>query len=501
MQFITHRDPLAQSGLATALGATGDIAQNLLSIYGNYKTQQQHQKQQDIENKLKQDELALQHDRENRAAGQMDLQNQLAARKYQEDTLTQGLDGTRKQVKTGERTVDAAPDFSVDSKKPDAATPFGAFKLDTSLAPHAAPAQPFKLDLAQPTRTEDVMGAAPVERQTMGAITDPNTGRVLVPERTMDVRYRDEVEADNRRKLMDNEVASGRMMRLSPEQRATIAEQAKTHPGLGIWANSDVIPTAIADDLIRTANTVPKPPDPFETVKPVSGGYLTADGKGNVVFHRTEQDKAAGKGEGGKPLLATEVSKIHDFRSGLGQLSNLLDEAQGTGTAAWALTKTPSWVGQAFGWGNDAKSRQAALDTAKQIIGKAMEGGVLRKEDEIKYKRILPVITDPPDVARNKIKNIVDTMIRDSSLYIEELEAAGRDVSGVSGLVQRSGNEARLAIGGVPTNGAGADPAVEARRNALLTPEERRLGAPGARAQGNAFGLPRVRVDHNSVRR
>jgi len=39
-----------------------------------------------------------------------------------------------------------------------------------------------------------------------------------------------------------------------------------------------------------------------------------------------------------------------------------------------------------------------------------MEGGVLRKEDEIKYRKMLPQITDTPQVARNKIKNVTEML-------------------------------------------------------------------------------------------
>ena len=38
------------------------------------------------------------------------------------------------------------------------------------------------------------------------------------------------------------------------------------------------------------------------------------------------------------------------------------------------------------GWGTDAKKKQALIDRVKQVIGKTLEGGVLRKEDEVKYE-------------------------------------------------------------------------------------------------------------------
>ena len=59
-------------------------------------------------------------------------------------------------------------------------------------------------------------------------------------------------------------------------------------------------------------------------------------------------------------------------------------------------------------YATEAKSLEAQFRAAAQLVGKAMEGGVLRKEDEIKYRKMLPQITDLPDVARNKINNVRD---------------------------------------------------------------------------------------------
>ena len=46
------------------------------------------------------------------------------------------------------------------------------------------------------------------------------------------------------------------------------------------------------------------------------------------------------------------------------------------------------------------------VDTARQVVGKALEGGVLRKEDEDKYKKILPTMQDAPEVAASKLDYI-----------------------------------------------------------------------------------------------
>lgn len=40
------------------------------------------------------------------------------------------------------------------------------------------------------------------------------------------------------------------------------------------------------------------------------------------------------------------------------------------------------------------------------MFGKFIEGGVLRKEDEAKYRRMFPQLDDTPEVAKGKIENV-----------------------------------------------------------------------------------------------
>jgi len=62
---------------------------------------------------------------------------------------------------------------------------------------------------------------------------------------------------------------------------------------------------------------------------------------------------------------------------------------------------------------------QSQIDTVRQTVGKALEGGVLRKEDEEKYKKILPTMSDPKKVAQNKLKQLRAMLSRDYQSYIE----------------------------------------------------------------------------------
>ena len=54
----------------------------------------------------------------------------------------------------------------------------------------------------------------------------------------------------------------------------------------------------------------------------------------------------------------------------------------------------------------EALDLQAQIDLARQVVGKFLEGGVLRKEDEEKYKKILPTMKDTQAVALRKLQNL-----------------------------------------------------------------------------------------------
>jgi hypothetical protein len=81
---------------------------------------------------------------------------------------------------------------------------------------------------------------------------------------------------------------------------------------------------------------------------------------------------------------------------------------------------------------------QAQIDATRQMVGKFLEGGVLRKEDEYKYKRILPTLTDTPEVRKQKI-NIVRDLVQKK--YNENLNSFGQAGYNVSNFNQLQSNQ------------------------------------------------------------
>lgn len=86
-------------------------------------------------------------------------------------------------------------------------------------------------------------------------------------------------------------------------------------------------------------------------------------------------------------------------------------------------------IGQSNPYNTAAQTIDDDLRRAAQTIGKYMEGGVLRKEDEEKYRRMLPQLTDTPDVARNKLEGVTDLLKQKQLDYIDSYARAGYDVS------------------------------------------------------------------------
>jgi hypothetical protein len=141
----------------------------------------------------------------------------------------------------------------------------------------------------------------------------------------------------------------------------------------------------------------------------------------------------------GRPVLSGDANRIAELRSSMDDLKTLRGtiaapgETSGTGAMAKLGAVVPNVVTEMTGFGMAAKSKQAVIDRVKQVIGKALEGGVLRKEDEAKYARILPTIGDPDQVVLTKL-NGLDTAIKQRlEQQIETLAQAGYNVSGFGG--------------------------------------------------------------------
>ena len=73
-----------------------------------------------------------------------------------------------------------------------------------------------------------------------------------------------------------------------------------------------------------------------------------------------------------------------------------------------------------------SKRIMAKLGYVTQRVGKMLEGGVLRKEDEEKYRKMLPQLEDEPGLAIHKLRFMIKGIKRQHDNYIEYVSRSGR---------------------------------------------------------------------------
>ncbi len=126
----------------------------------------------------------------------------------------------------------------------------------------------------------------------------------------------------------------------------------------------------------------------------------------------------------GRRLSDGAITKMSESRSAIASVKDLRE----------ILKANEQFIGplaglQALNPYSKGRQAQADINRVKQRVGKALEGGVLRKEDEEKYKKILATLTDTPETAIYKTDQMIEDLERDLSIFIEEQRAAGRRVT------------------------------------------------------------------------
>jgi hypothetical protein len=140
--------------------------------------------------------------------------------------------------------------------------------------------------------------------------------------------------------------------------------------------------------------------------------------------------------EQGRPVTSGDAGRIADFDTSLDDLGVLRETVTGSGaTGTSARIGAALWnpITNLTGIGEEAKAKQAAIDRVKQVIGKTLEGGVLRKEDEAKYEKILPTIGDAPAVVEAKLAGLEQAIQLRRQRFLESLSDANYDTGRYEG--------------------------------------------------------------------
>ena len=121
-------------------------------------------------------------------------------------------------------------------------------------------------------------------------------------------------------------------------------------------------------------------------------------------------------------LSDTAIARLSDYNNAMRQLGSLGD------TFSSNPVSNPL-IGKLRGmnkFDTTAQTQQSQIDAVRQIVGKALEGGVLRKEDEAKYAKILPTLSDTPTVAKNKIKQVMSLLQDNYDQYLQLQKTTGK---------------------------------------------------------------------------
>ena len=156
---------------------------------------------------------------------------------------------------------------------------------------------------------------------------------------------------------------------------------------------------------------------------------------GRVISKIAEE----GKQEKGKTLPAGQLTMLADAKLFPEMLNNLEKQiTEGEATYDPIMGTLRSWNP----YDVSQKKAEAELARNAQLIGKFMEGGVLRKEDEAKYRKMLPNSSDVKEVALEKLRGVRDMLNQKQREYLSTWQEGGYDVSNVS--MPNASNEASM---------------------------------------------------------
>lgn len=126
--------------------------------------------------------------------------------------------------------------------------------------------------------------------------------------------------------------------------------------------------------------------------------------------------------EGQLELSDSAIKSVTDIQSALFDIDSLGQKIQSSSVSGPITGRLRT----ANPFDTEAQSLQAEVDRVRQVVGKALEGGVLRKEDEVKYAKILPTTKDTKEVAANKLRELKTKLNQDLQTYLAAQQSSGK---------------------------------------------------------------------------
>jgi len=173
-----------------------------------------------------------------------------------------------------------------------------------------------------------------------------------------------------------------------------------------------------------------KKPSENETINVPKSEFLREPEKfKNAGKLKIVDDTGVNKGpEGKKQLPTAEVRTMTEGASVLRMLPNIGDLIEKNQDI---MGPVKGRIGSKNPYNTRAQSTQAEIRATSQAFGRFMEAGVLRKEDEEKYYKMFPQLSDKPEIARNKLESVTKILARQYNDKKNSLSESGYDASGL----------------------------------------------------------------------
>lgn len=135
-----------------------------------------------------------------------------------------------------------------------------------------------------------------------------------------------------------------------------------------------------------------------------------------IVAYGSAAPSAPKKGD---PVMLRRAVDAEPALQILGRTDGFLDDPRYSSK----IGPVAGHVSQANSYDPDAQEMTAHIFATQQVVGKFLEGGVLKEQDVVRYLKMLPKMTDMPEVARRKNRNMV--------VIVKGLQDAYRQAGGV----------------------------------------------------------------------
>ena len=138
-------------------------------------------------------------------------------------------------------------------------------------------------------------------------------------------------------------------------------------------------------------------------------------------WEKIKNDKE--KKNNGRIMPAGSATNLSGTEQGIKQMATLMEQIPKY--AKLGLAGPIGSLKRFNPYDTDAQAFQQYVNTYKQVIGKGLEGGVLRKEDESKYDKIIPRMGDTEAVLMRKAQQLKEMLINKYNTDLEALYKAG----------------------------------------------------------------------------